>query len=662
MVFCLIMTMLARSPIRAQQDSTFAQYPAYNGNDLGLTYQAGQARVRVWAPTAEALALHIYETGLGGKPQKTIAMQKADGGTWVATLPAATSGFYTVQATISGKKMAEVAEPYAHAVGANGQRAAFVDPDQINPQGWLADKRPTPAQFTDIIIGELHVRDLSMHPASGIKNKGKYLGLTEEGTRGPQGVSTGLDHLAELGITHVHLLPTNDYASVDETQPQKPQFNWGYDPLNYTVPEGSYATQAAQPAVRIKEFKQMVQALHGKGLGLVLDVVYNHTFDAGRSAFEQLVPGYYYRQNAKGGFSDASGCGNEVASDRPMVRKLIVESVAYWAKTYHVDGFRFDLMGILDLETMRAVSTALDKISPNIFVYGEGWTAGNSPYPYQKRALKANTHQLDRVAAFCDEMRDGIKGHFARHEETGFAGGKPGLEESLKFGIVAACQHPQLDYKKVNYSQAPWASTPGQCINYVACHDDMVLWDKLAASLPNTTEAERRAIDLLCNTIVFTSQGVPFLPIGDEFLRTKQGISNSYNKPDSINQLDWARKARYQDVFNFYKQLISLRRNHPAFRLPTAALIAQHVQFLPSPAGIIAYQIKGHAGGDRWGDVTLIFNGNRTSTQVPLPAGTYQTVLKGDKINELGLGTLTVANGAPLTIDASSALILTQGN
>ncbi|WP_303309873.1 type I pullulanase [Hymenobacter sp. BT730] len=642
---------------------TYEAYPTYNGPDLGLTFVQGQARLRVWAPTAEKLQLKLYAEGTGGTPVAEYAMQKSTGGTWAYTLPAQPAGrFYVVQATIKGKQMAEVPDPYVHAVGLNGQRGALLDPATVSPAEWADDVRPKLRQATDIVIGELHVRDLSMQPQSGIQHKGKFLGIAEIGTRGPEGVKTGLDHLSELGITHLHLLPTNDYASIDESQLNESRYNWGYDPLNYSVPEGSYSTDPADPAVRIREMKQMVQRLHRRGLRLVLDVVYNHTANAARSSFEQLVPGYYYRHNADGSLSDAAACGNEVASERPMVRKLIVESVAYWAREYHVDGFRFDLMGILDIRTMRAVRTALDETDHSIFIYGEGWAAGASPLPEAQRAVKANVLKLDRIAAFGDELRDGVKGHYARQTEPGFASGQPGLEESVKFGIVAATQHPQLDYSKVNYSKAAWAATPAQAINYVACHDDRVLWDKLTVSNPGATEAELIRMDLLSNTIVFTSQGVPFLPVGDEFLRTKGGSHNSYNLPDNVNQLDWARKAQYQQVFKFYQQLIALRKAHPAFRLPTQELIQQHLAFLPNlPANTIGYRLLNHAGGDEWGTIVVLFNGNRQPATLRIPGGRYSVVLTGDQINPQGIRKTESTEAAmPVEVPASSAMILVQ--
>jgi len=662
LLFVLATPLLSRAQTGPADPFPLAKYPVYQGPDLGLTFdRAGQGTLRVWAPTAEEVFVRLYPAGTGGSASTTVEMQPGPAGTWLATLPAGTTGFYTVQALIEGQLRAEVADPYARAVGVNGQRGAWLDPATASPAGWADDLRPRLGAPTDIVVGEVSVRDLSADPASGIKNRGKFLGLTEPATTGPGGVRTGLSHLQELGITHVHLLPVNDFAAIDESQPASPtRYSWGYDPLHYFVPEGSYATDALDPAVRIREFKQLVQTLHGHQLRVVVDVVFNHVADAGTSTFEQLVPGYYFRHQADGSLANATACGNEIASERPMVRKLIVEAVSYWASHYHVDGFRFDLMGVLDLETMRAVRVALDQQDNSIFVYGEGWAAGPSPLPEAQRAVKANLPHLPRIAAFGDELRDGVKGHYARQAEAGFVGGQPGLEESVKFGIVAATQHPQLDYQQVNYSKAPWASQPAQAINYVACHDDRVLWDKLNIAHPAASEEALIKLDALCTTIIFTSQGVPFLPIGDEFLRTKKGAANSYNLPDSLNQLDWARKARYPAVFTFYCQLLALRKAHPAFRLPTQELIAKHLKFLPGlPAGTIGYQLTDHAGGDTWQTITVLFNGTGRPAALPVPAGSYQVVLRGLDIKQSGLAQLA-AIGGKVTVPGSTALVLVQ--
>ena len=666
MIRPLLLLVLAAStlPTAAQSpapDFPLSRYPAYHGPDLGLTFdpRTGQGTLRVWAPTAEALRLRLYAAGSGGAASSTRELEPGPAGTWVVALPAGTGGFYTVQATIGGQARAEVPDPYAKAVGVNGHRAAWLDPATAAPPGWPDDLRPRPSASP--MIGEVSVRDLSADPNSGIRHRGQYLGLTEVGTAGPAGVRTGLAHLQELGITHLHLLPTNDFAALDESQPARAdRYSWGYDPLNYFVPEGSYATDAADPAVRIREFKSLVQALHQNNLRVVADVVFNHVADAGSSPFEQLVPGYYFRHNADGTLSNATACGNEVASERPMVRKLIVEATAWWASQYHVDGFRFDLMGVLDLETMRAVRVALDQQDHSILVYGEGWAAGASPLPEAQRAVKANMPRLDRVAAFGDELRDGVKGHYAHQAEAGFVGGRPGLEESVKFGIVGAVQHPQLDYQKVNYSRAPWANQPGQAINYVACHDDRLLWDKLRIANPTASEEELIRMDALSNTIVFTAQGIPFLPVGDDFLRTKKGSANSYNLPDSINQLDWGRKAQYGQVAAFYRQLLALRRAHPAFRLATQAEVARHLVFLPNlPPGTIAYQLREHAGGDQWQTITLVFNGNREAATVPLPPGPYRVALRGLSI-DAGAKAKLEATGAGVAVPGSTALVLVQ--
>ncbi|MGI4874064.1 MAG: type I pullulanase [Janthinobacterium lividum] len=644
----------------ALPDFNLTRYPVYYGPDLGLTFdRTGAGTLRVWAPTAEALGLRLYAAGTGGVPTATHPLRRAENGTWLLALPAGTTGFYTVQATIEGQARAEVPDPYARAVGVNGRRAAWLAPASAAPAGWDKDLRPRLRAATDVVLGEASVRDLSADPLSGITHRGQYLGLTEEGTRGPGGVRTGLDHLRESGITHLHLLPTNDFAALDESLPTTPtRYSWGYDPLNYFVPEGSYATDAQDPAVRIREYKQLVMALHQHGLRVVSDVVFNHVADAGRSAFEQLVPGYYFRHNKDGSLSNATACGNEIASERPMVRKLIVESVAWWAQHYHVDGFRFDLMGVLDLETMRAVRVSLDKQDHSILVYGEGWAAGASPLPEAERAVKANMGRLDRIAAFGDELRDGVKGHYAHQAEAGFVGGRPGLEESVKFGIVAATQHPQVDYSKVNYSKAPWATQPSQAINYVSCHDDLILWDKLRIANPTASEEELIRMDVLCSTIVLTSQGIPFVPVGDDFLRTKKGSSNSYNLPDSVNQLDWSRKAKYRAVSEFYRQLVALRKAHPAFRLPTQALIAEHLAFLPGlPPGTVGYQLGGHAGGDSWQTITVLFNGSREPATLPIPAGSYTAIVRGQELNPRGLGTVA---GGEVTVPGSTALVLVQ--
>jgi pullulanase len=510
-----------------------------------------------------------------------------------------------------------VPDPYAKAVGTNGKRAMLVDLKKTNPTGWEKDKQPTLKNATDAIIYELHIRDASIAASSGITHKGKYLGLAETGTKNPAGQSTGLDHLKELGVTHIHLLPFFDYNSVDESETIKPQYNWGYDPLNYNAPEGSYASNAADGTVRIKELKQLVQAFHKKGLAVVMDVVYNHTGVTNESSFNQLAPGYYYRHTKTGSFSNATACGNETASEKAMMRKFMIESVLYWAKEYHIDGFRFDLMGVHDIETMNQISAALHKLNPNILIYGEGWTAGASPLPDSLRALKQNAAQLNRIAVFSDDIRDGIKGSVFEAADRGFASGKPGMEESIKFGIVAATQHPQINYSKVNYSKRPYAATPANTISYAECHDNNTLWDKLAISAPKATLAQRTEMHKLALSIVLTSQGISFLHAGTEFLRSKYGIENSYNQPDSINAIDWNLKTTNKAVFTYVQQLIQLRKAHPAFTMTSSTQIQNNLHFFDTEAGVIGYQINSTAVKDSWKTIQVWFNGTAQEKIIP---------------------------------------------
>jgi pullulanase len=441
-----------------------------------------------------------------------------------------------------------------------------------------------------------------------------------------------LDHLKELGVTHVHLLPSYDFFTVDETRPDKPQYNWGYDPLNYNVPEGSYATNAEDGLTRIREFKQLIKTLHDNGIKVVMDVVYNHTMLTEDSWFNQLVPGYYYRQDEKGNFSNATACNNETASERPMFRKFMLESVKYWVEAYHVDGFRFDLMGVHDIVTMNIISDELHKLKPDILLYGEGWTAGASPLAEGMRALKKNAAQLRNIAVFSDDIRDGIKGSVFEHKDRGFASGKPGMEESIKFGVVGAMKHPQVDYSKVNYSKEPYAAYPSNVVSYAECHDNHVLWDKLAISAAEYSEAERREMHKLALGIVLTSQGISFLHAGTEFLRSKQGVENSFESGDSINAIDWDLKTKNKDVFDYVQALIAMRKGHPGFRMTGASLVADNIDFLAADSNLISYVINGEAVGDTWKKTLVVYNGSEAARKVDLPAGKWKTFILGNKI------------------------------
>lgn len=650
-----IVAVLLTSFKPVHQSKDYDNYPAYSGNDLGVTWSPSQTVFKIWAPTATTVKLRLYAAGDGGKALHTILLHKESDGVWQTVIKKNLKNtYYTFQTNIDGRWKMERPDIYAKAVGVNGKRGMVVDLKSTDPTGWNEDKKPTQKNFTDIIIYELHIRDLSVDPKSGIKHKGKFLGLTETGTKSPEGEMTGLDHIKSLGVTHVHLLPSFDFNSIDETKPDA-KYNWGYDPLNYNVPEGSYSTNPYDGNVRIQEFKKMVQTLHKNGLRVILDVVYNHTADTS-SNFNQFAPGYFYRHTEKGAYSNGTGCGNETASERPMMRKFMIASVLYWAKEYHLDGFRFDLMGIHDIETMNEISAALHKIDPTIFIYGEGWTAGNTPLPEDMRAVKKNAYKLHKIAVFNDDMRDGIKGGWSDVKSKGFASGAPGNAESVMFGIVGSIQHPGVDYTKVNYSKAAWAAEPYQTINYVSCHDDNTLWDRLKISNPNASEADLIKMDKLSNAIVLTSQGVAFLHAGAEILRTKQGVANSFESPDAINEIDWSRKTKYKPVFDYYQGLVALRKHHPAFRMPSAEMIREHLKFIDtSDPNIIAYQISGNANGDKWKNILVIFNGNTTDKKFTIPPGNWKLAVDGNNISEKGIQDVKPGD---MPLPATSACIL----
>lgn len=638
----------------------YKTYPVYNGTDLGLTYTSKNSAFKIWAPTATAVKLKLYDAGIEGNLLKEYNMEKSGNGTWAVVVQGDQKGkYYAFQTQIDGKWLEEVPDPYAKAVGVNGKRGMVVDLKTTNPANWDKDKRPPLNGFQDIVIYELHLRDVSVSPNSGIEHKGKYLGLTEKGTKSPQGEKTGLDHIAQLGVTHVHILPAFDHNSIDETRLNEPQYNWGYDPLNYNTPEGSYATNPYDGSVRIKEFKEMVKALHSAGVRVILDVVYNHTGLTQDSYFEQLAPGYYYRQNESGGFSNASACGNETASERPMVRKMIVESVKYWASEFHIDGFRFDLMAIHDIETMNQVRAALDAIDPTIFVYGEGWTGGSTPLPEDQRPVKKYIYRVPKLAAFSDDLRDGLKGSVFVHDEKGFVSGADGKEETIKFGIVAATQHPQVNYGKVNYSSAYWAGAPTQCINYVTCHDNHTLYDRLLLSNAADSDEQRLLMHRLANTIVLTSQGIPFLHAGEEMTRTKNGVENSYKSPDAINQIDWHRKTQYKQLFDYHCALIALRKAHPAFHMPTTEMLAQNLHFLTiNQPNVVGYTLDNNANGDKWKSILVLFNGNHDKeSEITLPEGDWKIVVNDWTVD---LKAKKKMKGKKATLPPISALILAE--
>ena len=587
--------------------------------------------------------LRLYADGEGGKPLQQYKMRAAGEHRWTLTLKRNLQGkFYTFDIGCG-----ETPGVFATAVGVNGKRAAIIDRATTNPAGWAQDKRPALLSPADQVIYELHVRDFT-HKMPNNAHPDKFLGVAD---------TAALAHLKRLGVTAVHLLPSFDFSSIDETKPHLPAYNWGYDPQNYNVPEGSYATNAYNPATRIKEFKQMVQALHRAGIRVILDVVYNHTADIEHSNFQRTYPDYYYRKRADGGYSDGSGCGNETASEKPLMRAFIIESIVYWAREYHIDGFRFDLMGVHDIKTMNAACRALHKIDPSIFVYGEGWSAGQCAYPSHLLASKAHMKQMPGIAAFSDELRDGLRGPFYDDKQGAFIAGVSGAEERIKFGIVGGIAHPQVNMQQVGGDHLPWNDDPTQFISYVSCHDDMCLVDRLRASVPNLTPEMLVRLDCLAQSVVMLSQGVPFMLSGEEMLRDKQGVHNSYHSPIEINALPWQNLQRYPQLFTYYQRLIALRRHHPAFRLGNANLIRQHLSFLPTQPNLVGFILTGHAGGDVWDNIIVVFNANNEAREVTVPKGRYTIVASNGTINETGWGSVETDH---LWVDAHSMLIAHQ--
>ncbi len=653
LLFAMLMNSCAEKKILY---TSYNEYPTPTKANLWLSYNKESTTFRLWSPTADKVKLHVYKEGDAGLSLETHQLEIDQDGIWSIIIKGDLHGkYYTYQVMIDGEWLEETPGIYAQAVGVNGKRAMVLDFDTTNPKGWEQDHGPAITTPNEAIIYELHIRDMTIHPESGSSMPGKYLGLVEKGTKGPQNIATGIDHIKEMGITHVHLLPTYDHYAINEAKLDSAQYNWGYDPQNYNIPEGSFSSDPYKAEVRIKEFKQMVKSFHDNGIGVVLDVVYNHTGRTENSNFNLESPGYYYRHWENGKLSDASACGNETASDRAMMRKYILESVAYWAKEYHLDGFRFDLMGIHDITTMNEVVETVKKVNPNIFVYGEGWTAADSPLPVDQRALKKNITQMQKVTAFSDDIRDGLKGSVFDEESTGFVSGAKDTEESVKFGIVGAIQHPQIDYSVINYSKAPWANEPWQSMSYVSCHDNHTIYDKLKISRQDASEEQIIAMDKLANAVVITSQGTAFMHAGAEMLRHKKGEHNSYNLPDEINQIDWNWKVTNENVVEYYKNLIELRKAHPAFRMTNATDVQNNLEFKTVENGLISYQISNHANGDSWKNVYVIYNAQTKPIDYKIK-GEWQLAVIGDNFDQEGSKTISES----VTVPALSMLIAFQ--
>lgn len=621
----------------------FLDWPVPSSPLAEVEYSQQATRFSVWSPKAEQVKVNLYRRGEGGVPFESYPMHLQVDGTWTVAVSGNLNGvFYTFQVQTAGKWKSETPGIFAKAVGVNGKRAQVLDLKETNPEGWERDARPVLRSFSDVVLYEMHYRDFSMDKESGISHKGKFLALAEQGTKNAEGLATGLEHLKELGVNHVCLLPSYDYGSVDEARLQMPQYNWGYDPVNYNVPEGSYSTNPEEPAVRIKEFKQMVMALHQAGIRVVMDVVYNHVLDAGTSAFELTAPGYFFRKHADGTYANGSGCGNETASERPMMRKFILESVLYWIKEYHVDGFRFDLMGIHDVETMNAIRKAVDQLDPSIFLYGEGWAANKPAFPLELLAMKGRMVQMPGIAAFGDEMRDALRGAWNNNKKGAFLTGVSGHEKNVKFGLMGAIQD--------------WAAAPTQMISYVSCHDDMCIADRIKATTQRASKEERIRLQKLALTAVLVSQGVPLIWCGDELLRDKKGVHNSYNSPDSVNAIAWKLKTEHIDLFHYIRELISLRKHHVAFHMGKAELVKKHMEFLPvKTKNVVAFLLHGQAVGDTWNEIIVVLNSCKQTVKVRVSQGTYTIAIKGGELKESGLG---VFKGHLLAIPPQSAMMI----
>lgn len=591
----------------------------------GISFIANEIQVLVDAENTNEVLMNIYKRCDSEKPELSIALKNVNTSEWFINLSDTLNGYlYDFTLIREGNESRSVVDPYVKAVCANGNRGALLDPGEINPENWAIDNGPAVNPGDPVILYELHVRDFSMDSSAKSEFPGKYLAFTEER-------EFGLEYIRKLGVTHIHLLPVFDFASIDETS-EAPSYNWGYDPQNYFVPEGSYSTEPAAPDARIMEFKKMVQAMHDKSLGVIMDVVYNHTYYLDNSSFQVWAPGTYYRQWEDGTYSNASACGNELATENEKVRQMIIESLKYWMKEYHIDGFRFDLMGIMDIPTMQKIERELRSINPDVILYGEGWLAGDSPLPDTLRATKANMAQIPGIAAFSDEIRDGIKGHWSDEKDKGFVSGKKGMIPSVQFGIAGGIEHPQIDYSRVNNSDKAWAENPVQLISYVSCHDNHTLWDKLEISAGEYSEDNRRKMHLLAQSMVLTSQGISFLHAGTEFFRSKFGDHNSFESPDSINRIRWYESNKHPEAVNYIRDLIAFRKDHPVFRLQTAQEVQQRLRFYDSEDDkVLIFELNAEGIEESVNRILCVFVPQGAELKSALPEGNWKVAFQNFK-------------------------------
>lgn len=628
----------------------------YTGNDLGATYAPDKTFFRVWAPTASAVTLNLYASGTPGTDDllEQLPMTPDKNGTWTVEKAGDLNGIYYTYLVSVDDAVNEACDPYARTTGVNGKRAMVIDLAATNPDGWEKDTNPNAGKtYNDAIIYELHVRDLSSDESSGIQNKGKFLGLIETGTKTTSGIPTGLDHMKDLGITHLHLLPAYDYASVDESKPDIPQFNWGYDPENYNVPEGSYSTDPYNGAVRVSEMKQMIKTLHDNQISVILDVVYNHVYSAVDFCVNKIVPGYFSRMDEHGNYSNGSACGNDTASERSMVRKYIVDSVKYWADEYHIDGFRFDLVGLLDTDTINEIVRTVHKDHPDVIFYGEGWTLDTHvTKPGYHMTTQPNSTLVPDFAFFSDTLRDALKGHVFYTDTKGYVSGASGLSDTIKGCFLGQA--------------GDWCTTPAQSINYASCHDNMALLDRITNATPDASREDHIRMNNLAAVIYMTAQGIPFLQAGEEMLRTKVDASgnfveNSYNAPDSVNSMKWntLENETYRKVYEYYKGLIAFRKAHAALRLTNARDVNANITSIDGlDENVLAFHINGGINGEKSDGIFVIFNPNPARTTVALPEGTWNVCINADTAGTKALSTVS----GSVSVEPISALVLVKND
>ena len=602
----------------------------YTGNDLGATYKKDKTVFKVWSPLADEAAVLLYHKCTDEKPYRRLPMTKSKEGVWSKVAHGDLNGvYYTYQINHDGL-IEETIDIYAKTAGVNGIMGMVIDMEETNPAGWDSYEPIKLESYTDAVLYELHVRDFSIDESGHFCYKGRFLAFVEKGLVNDAGDPVGIDHIKDLGVTHVHLMPCFDYQTVDEADYHRPQFNWGYDPMNFNVPEGSYSTNPFNGKTRVAEFKRLIHALHSAGIGVIMDVVYNHTYATADSCFTKTFPKYYYRQWADTEYyANGSGCGNEVATERFMVRKYIVDSLVYWATEYKIDGFRFDLMGLYDKDTINIIYDTLHAINPNIIIYGEGWTGSDSALEYSKRAMKLNARHVPHAAFFSDDFRDTVKGNNFENGDRGYVNGTSGNEEYVKEIMCGRVKHPQIP----NLEKYAWTDTPQQTVNYVEAHDNLTLWDKLHYTNATEPTAVRIQMDKMAAAMVFLSQGIPFIQAGQEFLRSKPLPGgaydhNSYNAPDIVNSIKWNRKSEFIDVYNYYKGLIALRKAHTAFRFPTRELIGKNMNFFSRlPQKVVGFSLTGDCSLE---EIIVFLNPNNYDINL-YAFGKYNVYADGDR-------------------------------